>query len=475
MRSGIAFTKDCQLYNDLQKEVCETDISLKFFDQAEEALVALQSGGVSTIFIDVRENEVDAETVSLVKAIANRAVSKLNVITVGSTAFPVVCASELFLISACHLKYGGDRSLQPCGKYLNGIADENSLRELLKSQKVQPIPKLHTLEGGETALKTREPSFYEVLQDLKRIAHRNVTILIIGETGTGKTTLARIIHERSTRRGQPFQHLACGALPGDLIESELFGHVKGSFTGADRNKIGRFQAAGKGTLLLDEIDVLDVKQQAKLLKVIETGEYEMVGSTEQMISEARLITASNINLEDLTESSGFRSDLYYRLSVLEFRLFPLRDRVVDVVPLAMQFVSECCQEHDIEINLVERDFFDALCRYKWPGNIRELKNHVRRAVLFAEDGRLQANDLSSKITQFQFSNMEPFTDLDEKKSLATQVAKNERELLIQALQVNGNNRTQTAKSLGISRVGLYKKLRRHGLIEKDSSDLRKAS
>lgn len=475
MRCGIAFTKDCQLHHALQKCLCVTDVHPKFCDQAETALSLIQTEKIPFLFIDVRAGEVDVETISLIRAIADGAVKKLNVVTIGDGGIPIQCASDLFLISACHVTYTADHELHSVLRTAPLTDSYATLDELLSSQRVRTIPKVHSLSGGEVSLQTREPAFFDVLEDLKRIAHRNVTILIVGETGTGKTTLARIIHERSPRSSEPFQHLACGALPGDLIESELFGHVKGSFTGADRNKIGRFQAAGRGTLLLDEIDVLDVKQQAKLLKVIETGEYEMVGSTESMMSEARLITASNINLEDLTESSGFRSDLYYRLSVLEFRLLPLRERVVDIIPLAMNFINECCEEHHIEVRVVEHGFIDALCSYKWPGNIRELKNHVRRAVLFSDNGRLKADDLSSKITQFQFSELDGKSELDQSQSLATQVARNERDLLVQALQANGNNRTQTAKALGISRVGLYKKLRRHGLVDKDADEMRRAS
>lgn len=469
MRSGIAFTKDCQLYNELQKQLCTSDINVKFFDQPDEALQAIQAEKIGFLFLDVRVAEGNPELYAFIKSLADRAVSKLNVITIGDVGFPMECAAELYLLSVCHLIYTPER------KFTTADSSIEPFEEVLQTTKIRSIPKVHVLEGGGVVLKTREPKFFDVLEDLKRIAHRNVTILIVGETGTGKTTLARIIHERSPRSEKPFQHLACGALPGDLIESELFGHVKGSFTGADRNKIGRFQAAGQGTLLLDEIDVLDVKQQAKLLKVIETGEYEMVGSTDPMMSEARLITASNINLEDLTETSGFRSDLYYRLSVLEFRLLPLRERVVDIPPLALRFVQECCLEHDIKIESIEQGFLDTLAQYKWPGNIRELKNHVRRAVLFSENGCLKATDLSTKITQVQFEEFDQFSELDSNKSLATQVARNEKDLLIQALQANDNNRTQTAKSLGISRVGLYKKLRRHGLIEVAQDDLRRAS
>ncbi|MDA7527386.1 sigma-54 dependent transcriptional regulator [bacterium] len=346
-----------------------------------------------------------------------------------------------------------------------------SLQNLIQSGYLKTIPALHKMEGTEVTISSREVKFFQALEDLKRIAHRNVTLLIVGETGTGKTTLARIIHDRSPRRDRSFQHLACGALPSDIIESELFGHTRGAFTGADRNKIGRFQAAGQGTLLLDEIDVLDVKQQAKLLKVIETGEYEMVGSTEPRQSEARLIVASNVNLEQLADAEDFRPDLYYRLSVLEFRLLPLRERKVDIIHLAMQFVKEYCAEHEIEVRSVDFDFLDVLQGYHWPGNIRELKNHIRRAVLFCEDGRLTVNDLSPKLIQSQFNEKPAPKKVKVKQTLADQVAQSEHDLLIEALSANENNRTRTAKALGISRVGLYKKLRKHGLVERPIADV----
>jgi transcriptional regulator with PAS, ATPase and Fis domain len=184
---------------------------------------------------------------------------------------------------------------------------------------------------------TFTPEMFEILDELKVAARHEVTVLLIGETGSGKTYLARLIHELSERRDQRFCTVACGALPPDLIESELFGYVKGAFTGADKDREGKFAAAGKGTLLLDEIDALTPEQQAKLLRVIETGEYEQVGSNETKRSEARLVVASNYNLEDLVKQGTFRTDLYYRLNILSFRLLPLRERPWDIEYLARRF------------------------------------------------------------------------------------------------------------------------------------------
>jgi DNA-binding NtrC family response regulator len=182
------------------------------------------------------------------------------------------------------------------------------------------------LHGGSKSLVTFTPEMFETMDEIKVAARHNVTVLLIGETGSGKTFLARLIHELSDRREDRFCTVACGALPPDLIESELFGYVKGAFTGADKDREGKFAAAGSGTLLLDEIDVLPPDQQAKLLRVIETGEYEPVGSNTTQFSKARLIVASNYNLEELVRAGSFRTDLYYRLNILNFRLLPLRQR-----------------------------------------------------------------------------------------------------------------------------------------------------
>lgn len=463
MRDAIALIQDFEVFTAIQNQLVPQSIRLKSVTTADDAISLLEKSHNPLLFVDLRVPTCDSEVISLMRRLAATEIAAVNAIAIANRALPTACVAEADLVCDTYLQFRSDQTLQ----HLRGDA----LLEVLERNRPKKTPDIQRLEGNGIDIASREPNFFQAIDDIKRIAHRNVTILIVGETGTGKTTLARIVHDRSPRRDRPFQHLACGALPGDIIESELFGHTRGAFTGADRNKIGRFQAAGQGTLLLDEIDVLDVKQQAKLLKVIETGEYELVGSTEARRSEARLIVASNVNLEELASAASFRSDLYYRLSVLEFRLLPLRERKIDIVPLAIQFVQECCREHEIEIHSIEDSFLEVLRDYHWPGNIRELKNHIRRAVLFSERGRLSVSDLSPKLIHAQFET-EPSRqrDVKLKTSLADQIAENERELLVEALSANDNNRTRTAKALGISRVGLYKKLRKHGLVELQVAD-----
>lgn len=260
------------------------------------------------------------------------------------------------------------------------------------------------LKGQSRSLVTFTPEMFETMEEIHVAARHNVTVLLIGETGSGKTFLARLIHELSDRRDERLCTVACGALPPDLIESELFGYVKGAFTGADRDREGKFAAAGRGTLLLDEIDVLPPEQQAKLLRVIETGEYEPVGSNETRHSQARLIVASNYNLEELVRAGNFRTDLYYRLNILNFHLLPLRQRPWDIEFLARKFAIEHSKAHDITLRAIEPAFLDTLRHYHWPGNIREMENVIRRAVLYCHRGVLTVSDLPSSIRSAAYAN-----------------------------------------------------------------------
>jgi transcriptional regulator with PAS, ATPase and Fis domain len=339
----------------------------------------------------------------------------------------------------------------------------------------EPRPNAHSAglapEGIAGQFETSSASVRRMLDDLSVAASHDITILLIGETGSGKTYLSRLIHDASPRRDEPFIHVACGALPRELIESELFGHAKGAFTSAHADKDGKFVAAGRGTILLDEIDVLGPEQQVKLLRVIEAGEFEPVGSNRTLKSQARLVVASNLDLQPLVEQGRFRPDLYYRLNMLKFDLPPLRKRRVDIIPLAQRFIRKYAEQHGIRIERVDEAFLDALVSYPWPGNVRELEHVMQRAVIYCRNGQLLAAHLPPHIVLCEAGPVNdpsvklPTRGATRDTSLEKQVALTEKDLIEEALLRNNFSRTNTARDLGISRVTLYNKMKRYEILK----------
>jgi len=306
------------------------------------------------------------------------------------------------------------------------------------------------------------PSLASMAEPLALAATHDVTVLLTGETGTGKTYLARLIHECSPRHQHRLLVIPCGALVANLVESELFGHIKGAFTGADRPKVGKFEAAGEGTLLLDEIETLGLEQQANLLRVIETGEFEPVGSNRTQTSSARIIAASNCNLEEAVEQGRFRQDLYYRLNVMSFYLPPLRERVQDIGPLARGMAARFAQKFGKELFAISPEAMAGLEAYSWPGNIRQLENVIQQSVLMSNGPELLWPHLPKPIQEYIESgrNFAPGT----KDSLLQSREEVERSAIQKALLNSGYTRARAASALGISRVTLYKKMKKYGLM-----------
>ncbi|MFK7778929.1 MAG: sigma-54 dependent transcriptional regulator [Gimesia sp.] len=459
---GIIFSSDPKMERVLKPHL-ENNLNsiLKTVSTLPELIKYLQESSPAILYLDLRVTEPQEKQDNcneVLSYLREDCESPLKVVSVIDQFLPLESVESTTFLTDAYLEY------PPSPEEIRLLSEE--LAEVDAVIKPISLPKSRQIYDGETHVTTYTPAMIPIIDQISKIAKHNVTLLLVGETGTGKTTLALMIHQLSPQKTEPFQNIACGALPSDLIESELFGHLRGSFTGAERSKIGRFEAAGKGTLLLDEIDLLSAKDQAKLLKVIETGQFEPVGSTESRLSEARLIVAANVELEELTRNNKFRSDLYYRLNVLQFRLPALRERPLDIIPLSIQFIKECCITHSISVNKVHRKVIQMLQHYSWPGNLRELKNQIQRAVLFSNQGELTTNEFSPNILQETLSLKENgFQSLQENSTLADQVALNEKYLLQKSLSENGYHKTATAKALGISRVGLYKKMRKYGMLE----------
>jgi DNA-binding NtrC family response regulator len=339
------------------------------------------------------------------------------------------------------------------------------LKERLgRGNKFSQAPKEESLAEriGERLLQLT-PSLASMAEPLALAASHDVTVLLTGETGTGKTYLARLIHECSPRKQHRLLVIPCGALVANLVESELFGHVKGAFTGADRPKVGKFEAAGEGTLLLDEIETLGLEQQANLLRVIETGEFEPVGSNRTQTSSARIIAASNCNLEEAVEQGKFRQDLYYRLNVMSFYLPPLRERVQDLGPLARGMAARYAQKFGKELFAISPEALAGLEAYPWPGNIRQLENVVQQAVLMSSGPELLWPHLPKPIREYVESGRS--VKVAAKESLLQNREDVERSAIQRALANCGYTRARAASALGISRVTLYKKMKKYGLME----------
>lgn len=293
------------------------------------------------------------------------------------------------------------------------------------------------------------------------VADTKATVLITGESGTGKSMIARAIHRRSGRRDKAFVEVACGALPENLLESELFGHVAGAFTGAVGDRTGKFLQADGGTIFLDEIATASPAMQVKLLRVLQDLEFEPVGGTKTHRVDARVILATNEDLADLVATGKFRQDLYYRVNVINLELPSLRERISDIPLLARHFLQEVCEESGKRVRDFSQEALAAMQRYRWPGNVRELQNVVERAVLLGKSEVVRLEDLPRDVVAVGPVSTEPLGTRTLKQALEAP----ERQIILDVLEGNGWNRQVTAETLGINRTTLYKKMKRLGLEE----------
>jgi two-component system nitrogen regulation response regulator NtrX len=299
---------------------------------------------------------------------------------------------------------------------------------------------------------------------IRIVAPTNAWILIMGENGTGKELVARSIHYQSKRAKKPFIEVNCAAIPEELIESELFGHEKGSFTGATAKKRGKFELAHEGTLFLDEVADMSLKAQAKILRILQEKKFERVGGNKFIDTDVRVLAATNKDLEREMESERFRQDLYYRLNVIPLIIAPLRDRKEDIPILAAQFVKDFCAKEGVEPKAISADAVDVFMEHSWPGNVRELKNIMERLVIMTQGDTIRADDIPplSKEEQPEEAMDTIFTHNSFRKAKM----EFEKKFIMKKLQENEGNISKTADSIGLERSNLHRKIKTHSLESK---------
>ncbi|HEY6293093.1 MAG TPA: sigma-54 dependent transcriptional regulator [Terriglobia bacterium] len=333
-------------------------------------------------------------------------------------------------------------------RVLNRLAEKRPTSETEPGLSPEAERALHTLVGDS-------PAMQKVREAVLKAAEKRFPVLILGESGTGKELVARAIHSCGRWRNEPFVPVDCGALAPTLIESELFGHVRGAFTGATQSRAGLMVEAGRGTLLLDEIGELPVELQAKLLRAIQEREVRPVGSNERVPLEARIMAASNINMKEAIREGTFRQDLYYRLNVLTIRIPPLRQRKGDILALVHHFLAQYGAAEGVAD--FSPEFMNRLMQYDWHGNVRELENSIQRAVALSSGVRLELKDLPSTLVYV--------TESRSGTRDSARLQDLERKAIKEALEAVSGDRVRAAKLLGIGKTTIYRKLKEYGLEE----------
>ena len=310
-------------------------------------------------------------------------------------------------------------------------------------------PSFREIVGSSAAMR-------DLVHQLQRISDSDCTVLITGESGTGKELVARSLHDHGPRQSMPFLAINCAALPPDLLESELFGHLKGSFTGASQNAMGLFAAASGGSLLLDEVGTLPLELQPKLLRVLQERTVKPLGGQSETRFDARLIAATNRDLDAAVTEGSFRRDLLFRLDVVRVHVPPLRERDQDVLELARHFLQKHCARSGRSVPVLTREAIERLTSYDWPGNVRELENYMQAALALANEGRIDAQHVPPHVRREAKPARTPESDLPLLETV-------EREHIARVLRAVGGNKAAAARILGINRVTLYRKLAQHGV------------
>jgi two-component system response regulator AtoC len=422
----------------------------------EEALNVLDADRIDLVLTDLRLGGEDG--LALIEKILQRARPPICILM---TAYGSIATAVEAMRKGAYDFVTKPINLDELGMKIRRAINGQRLEQenLQLKQQVQQRFGLENLIGESSAL-------HRILDTIQQVAPTRATVLIQGESGTGKELIARAIHNLSNRNKTRFVALNCSAFSPQLIESELFGHEKGAFTGASERRIGRIEQAAGGTLFLDEIGEIDGNVQVKLLRALDPGVFERVGGNQTIKTDIRLIAATNSDLTLLVTEKKFREDLYYRLNVVQIRVPPLRERKEDIPLLANAFLREISQRDSKPYRQLSPEAMDALLRYDWPGNIRELKGAIDSGVTLATGNQITFQDLPLTVAQAQFGTSAHLGENVGQMNLHS----NEMRLIVRALEETGGNRTEAAKKLGISRRTLHRRLKELNLPEGDAEE-----
>jgi two-component system nitrogen regulation response regulator NtrX len=418
----------------------------------QDAITAVERDAPDMVFLDIKMPGMDGlDVLGRIKAISDQ----LPVVMISGhgTVSTAVEATKLGAFDFIEKPLASDRVLLTIR---NGL-DQSRLRDENRSLR-RAVEVRHEMVGTSPALK-------QIVDAVRRAAPTNATVLIEGESGVGKELVARMIHGNSLRRRERFVQVNCAAIPDDLIESELFGHEKGSFTGATEKQIGKFEQADRGTIFLDEVGDMSLKTQAKVLRVLQEGEVERVGSARTLKVDVRVIAATNKDLEKEIEKGVFREDLFFRLSVIPIFVPPLRDRTEDIPLLARHFADLFSRENNFRPKRFTPVAIDALQRYRWKGNIRELRNTIERVIIMTSNDAIDIPDLPEPLRSEVrvAAPADGAAPAEAPGTLREFKESAERTFLVQKLRENAWNISKTAEAIGTPRSNLYKKLEQYNI------------
>ena len=457
MKARILVIDDESAIRDSMRMILEYE-GCEFLGAAtgEEGIALVEREAVDLVFLDIKMPGMDGlEVLGRLKAVAE----DLPVVMISGhgTVATAVEATKLGAFDFIEKPLATERILLAIRNALGfrRLRDEN--QTLAKTVELR-----HDMVGSSPALRG-------VLEAVTRAAPTNATVLIRGESGVGKELVARMIHRNSLRARERFVQVNCAAIPDDLIESELFGHEKGSFTGATDKQVGKFELADRGTIFLDEVGDMSVRTQAKVLRVLQEGEVERLGSSRTLKVDVRVIAATNKDLEQEIEKGQFREDLFFRLSVIPVFVPPLRDRADDIPSLVRHFAELFTRENNFHAKRFTAEALAALQRGRWKGNVRELRNTIERVIIMTPGDAVNASDLPESVRAEAPPMPAPEDRGDQPNTLRGFKESAERAFLIQKLRENDWNISRTAEAIGTPRSNLYKKLEQYNIRQDQES------